>query len=96
MTWTAVLALAAGTYRFEVVAINDLGPVETNAHLIRFDSVTGELNVLINEAEWNAREVEHIDLSANQQGCGRELFANFRSMTSSAETGAMSFGGEFA
>ncbi|MFQ3037731.1 phosphogluconate dehydratase [Neisseria cinerea] len=64
--------------------------------LIRFDSVTGELNVLINEAEWNAREVEHIDLSANQQGCGRELFANFRSMTSSAETGAMSFGGEFA
>ena len=63
-----------------------------------FDSglFTGELNVLINEAEWNAREVEQIDLSANQQGCGRELFANFRSMTSSAETGAMSFGGEFA
>ena len=30
------------------------------------------------------------------KGCGRELFANFRSMTSSAETGAMSFGGEFA
>ena len=25
----------------EVVAINDLGPVETNAHLIRFDSVHG-------------------------------------------------------
>ena len=23
----------------EVVAINDLGPVETNAHLFRFDSV---------------------------------------------------------
>ena len=44
----------------------------------------------------DAREVERIDLSANQQGCGRELFANFRSMTSSAETGAMSFGGEFA
>ena len=63
-----------------------------------FDSglFTGELDVLINEAEWNAREVECIDLSANQQGCGRELFANFRSMTSSAETGAMSFGGEFA
>ena len=63
-----------------------------------FDSglFTGELDVLINEAEWNAREVECIDLSANQQGCGRELFANFRSMTSSAETGAMSFGSEFA
>ena len=52
-----------------------------------FDSglFTGELNVLINETEWNAREVERIDLSANQQGCGRELFANFRSMTSTAQ-----------
>jgi glyceraldehyde 3-phosphate dehydrogenase len=27
----------------EVVAINDLGPVETNAHLLRFDSVHGRL-----------------------------------------------------
>ncbi len=25
----------------EVVAINDLGPVETNVHLLRFDSVHG-------------------------------------------------------
>ena len=25
----------------EVVAINDLGPVETNAHLLRFDRVHG-------------------------------------------------------
>ncbi len=25
----------------EVVALNDLGPVETNAHLLRFDSVHG-------------------------------------------------------
>jgi glyceraldehyde 3-phosphate dehydrogenase len=25
----------------QVVAVNDLGPVETNAHLIRFDSVHG-------------------------------------------------------
>src|SRR5438132_11009344 len=25
----------------EVVAINDLGPVETNAHLLRYDSVHG-------------------------------------------------------
>src|ERR1035441_10211179 len=25
----------------EIVAINDLGPVETNAHLLRFDSVHG-------------------------------------------------------
>ena len=26
---------------FEIVAVNDLGPVETNAHLLRFDSVHG-------------------------------------------------------
>ena len=27
----------------EVVALNDLGPVETNAHLLRYDSVHGPL-----------------------------------------------------
>ncbi|NNM74271.1 type I glyceraldehyde-3-phosphate dehydrogenase [Enterovirga aerilata] len=31
----------AGRTDVEVVAINDLGPVETNAHLLRFDSVHG-------------------------------------------------------
>ncbi|MBS8227182.1 type I glyceraldehyde-3-phosphate dehydrogenase [Vannielia litorea] len=31
----------SGRSDIEVVAINDLGPVETNAHLIRFDSVHG-------------------------------------------------------
>ena len=25
----------------EVVALNDLGPVETNAHLLRYDSIHG-------------------------------------------------------
>jgi glyceraldehyde 3-phosphate dehydrogenase len=31
----------AGRHDIEVVGINDLGPVETNAHLLRFDSVHG-------------------------------------------------------
>ena len=31
----------AGRNDIEVVGINDLGPVETNAHLLRFDSVHG-------------------------------------------------------
>ena len=31
----------SGRQDIEVVAINDLGPVETNAHLLRFDSVHG-------------------------------------------------------
>ncbi|WBU59448.1 type I glyceraldehyde-3-phosphate dehydrogenase [Paracoccus albus] len=32
----------SGRKDIEVIAINDLGPVETNAHLIRFDSVHGK------------------------------------------------------
>src|SRR5215212_797641 len=31
----------SGRKDIEVVAINDLGPVETNAHLLRYDSVHG-------------------------------------------------------
>ena len=31
----------SGRTDINVVAINDLGPVETNAHLLRFDSVHG-------------------------------------------------------
>src|SRR3981081_3562077 len=31
----------SGRGDIEVVGINDLGPVETNAHLLRFDSVPG-------------------------------------------------------
>ena len=33
--------LESGRKDIKVVAINDLGPVETNAHLLRFDSVHG-------------------------------------------------------
>ena len=33
--------LEAGRKDIEVIAINDLGPVETNAHLLQFDSVHG-------------------------------------------------------
>src|SRR5881394_3765695 len=32
----------------EVVAINDLGPVETNAHLLRYDSVHGRFPGFVN------------------------------------------------
>src|ERR1700744_4374577 len=31
----------SGRRDIEVVAVNDLGPVETNAHLLRYDSVHG-------------------------------------------------------
>jgi len=37
--------IESGRTDIEVVAINDLGPVETNAHLLRFDSVHGRFPV---------------------------------------------------
>ena len=36
--------MESGRKDIEVVAVNDLGPVETNAHLFRFDSVHGRFN----------------------------------------------------
>src|ERR1043165_1072198 len=38
----------SGRKDIEVVAINDLGPVETNAHLLRYDSVHGRFPGLVN------------------------------------------------
>ena len=35
----------------EVVAINDLGPVETNAHLLRYDSVHGRFPGVVTSGE---------------------------------------------
>ena len=34
-------AVEAGRKDIEVIAVNDLAPVETNAHLLRYDSVHG-------------------------------------------------------
>jgi glyceraldehyde 3-phosphate dehydrogenase len=43
----------SGRTDIEVVTINDLGPVETNAHLIRFDSVHGRFpGVVTTGADW--------------------------------------------
>ena len=63
--------------------------------IIRLDAVSGELKVLVDAAEWAARPPAGADLSANTHGCGRELFAGMRQLAGSAETGAMSFGGDF-
>lgn len=72
-----------------------IGKIRTG-DMIRFDSVTGELSALVDETEWNARVTPQTDLSQNTHGVGRELFAGFRSISSSAESGAMSFGGDFS
>ncbi len=41
----------AGRNDIAVVAVNDLGPVETNAHLLKYDSVHGRLNADVKVGE---------------------------------------------
>jgi glyceraldehyde 3-phosphate dehydrogenase len=43
--------IESGRRDIEVVAINDLGPVETNAHLLRFDSVHGRFPAEVTTTE---------------------------------------------
>jgi glyceraldehyde 3-phosphate dehydrogenase len=43
--------IESGRTDIEVVAINDLGPVETNAHLLQFDSVHGRFPVDVTSGE---------------------------------------------
>ena len=45
----------SGRTDIEVVTINDLGPVETNAHLIRFDSVHGRFPGVVTTGAVNPR-----------------------------------------
>lgn len=62
--------------------------------VIRVDAVTGELKVLVAEAEWAARPVDAMpaDLrAANGIGMGRELFAGMRRHALTAEEGALSW-----
>ncbi|WP_309668150.1 type I glyceraldehyde-3-phosphate dehydrogenase [Tabrizicola sp.] len=45
--------IESGRTDIEVVAINDLGPVETNAHLLRYDSVHGRFPATVTTgADW--------------------------------------------
>jgi len=43
--------IESGRTDIEVVAINDLGPVETNAHLLQFDSVHGRFPVEVSHTD---------------------------------------------
>ena len=60
--------------------------------MIRVDAVTGTLEVLVDEATFNARPLASQDLSANQFGVGRDLFAGFRALVGTADEGAHVFG----
>ncbi|HEX7749130.1 MAG TPA: phosphogluconate dehydratase [Bordetella sp.] len=69
------------------------GPIARvrDGDLVRVDANAGELAVLVPAAEWAARETARTDLSHNQYGVGRELFAVFRQNADAAEAGAASF-----
>lgn len=58
--------------------------------LIRVDALTGELSLLVSDAELAARTAAGIDLRHSRYGMGRELFGALRSNLSSPETGARS------
>jgi phosphogluconate dehydratase len=58
--------------------------------LLRVDAVEGVLDILT-ESVLN-RTAATADLSANNFGTGRELFANFRQSVGAADTGASIFG----
>ncbi len=62
--------------------------------LLRLDAITGELLVLVPEAEWLARPVEAMPDSLRQSnavGMGREMFTGMRRGALSAEEGALSW-----
>ncbi|MGN6549651.1 MAG: phosphogluconate dehydratase [Pararhizobium sp.] len=68
----------------------DGGPIARirEGDIIRIDAVTGHLTVLVEPEELLSRELAYPDLSANEFGCGRELFAPFRAVAGAADHGA--------
>ncbi|KUJ76907.1 phosphogluconate dehydratase [Ruegeria marisrubri] len=71
----------------------DGGPIARlkDGDLIRVDAVAGTLEILTSGVE--ERPAAIADLSANQAGTGRELFAAFRNSVGPATAGATIFGG---
>ncbi|MEZ9199732.1 phosphogluconate dehydratase [Shewanella sp. 10N.286.54.B9] len=61
-----------------------------NGDLVRVNAATGELSLLVDEAELQARTPEKVDLQKTSYGMGRELFGALRASLSSPETGARS------
>ena len=57
--------IESGRTDIEVVAINDLGPVETNAHLLRFDSVHGRFPATVTTGpDWIDAGRGHMQVTA--------------------------------
>ncbi len=59
-----------------------------NGDRIAMNLQTGDVNVLVDEAEFNARAIVPNSAKNHHYGMGREMFGRFRLNASSAETGA--------
>jgi phosphogluconate dehydratase len=75
----------------EAAAGGAIGKIR-DGDIVRVDGTAGRLEVLVDPAEWAARAAATADLSANQHGVGRELFAVFRDAVGTADSGASIFG----
>ena len=74
----------------EALAGGNLDKIKTGDR-IRFDVKKGEILVLVDEKEFNARPQENPRLTKNHHGFGRELFATTRDNVHQAEEGATIF-----
>jgi len=72
----------------------DGGPIAKvrEGDIVRLDAENGTLEVITDTAEFEAREPVKADLSHNDYGMGRELFAPFRHHVGTADEGASVFG----
>jgi phosphogluconate dehydratase len=62
--------------------------------IVRLDADAGTLEVLVPAGDLALRPAAIADLSANEFGMGRELFAGFRAMAARADQGASAFGND--
>jgi phosphogluconate dehydratase len=72
----------------------DGGPIARliDGDVIRIDANKGTMDVLVDAEEFSSRALAIKDMSDNEQGTGRELFAAFRNLAGRADQGASIFG----
>jgi phosphogluconate dehydratase len=72
----------------------DGGPIARliDGDVIRIDATNGTMEVLVETKEFAARPLASKNMSDNEQGTGRELFAAFRHLAGRADQGASIFG----
>jgi phosphogluconate dehydratase len=71
----------------------DGGPIGLieDGDIIRLDAAAGTLEVKVDPDTWSRRVQATTDLSASHEGVGRELFAAFRHIVGTADSGASIF-----